>query len=40
MKKTRKNEGIKKIGLIILVTVLALGLLLPSFMSLLWGFGY
>jgi len=37
VKKNRRNEGIKKIALIILVFFLALGLLLPSFMSLLGG---
>jgi len=40
MRKNRKNEGMKKIALIILISFLALGLLLPSFMSLFGGWGY
>jgi cytochrome c oxidase subunit IV len=40
VRKSRKIEGTKKIALIILVTLLALGLILPSFMSLIWGLGY
>lgn len=38
--RNRKNEGIKKVALILLVSLLALGLLLPSFMSLFGGWGY
>ncbi|MGI6226125.1 MAG: hypothetical protein ACOYJ1_07735 [Peptococcales bacterium] len=40
MTRKRKNEGIRKVALIILVFFLALGLLLPSFMSLFGGWGY
>jgi len=39
MYKKSKNEGWKRIALILLIGFISLGLLLPSFMSLLWGFG-
>ncbi|MFZ7102905.1 MAG: hypothetical protein ACOWWO_09630 [Peptococcaceae bacterium] len=40
VKRSRKNERIRKIGLIILITLLAIGLLLPSFLGLLGAFTF
>jgi len=38
-KSNKYKAGSRKVALIILVSVIAIGLLLPSFMSLLWGLG-